>query len=319
MSDLPKQLGMSIRIFLASGEADGVWVVEKSNWTGKALVAPRSRFRDLRSRSDLTGPGIYLLIGPSESELQAHRFYIGETDDLPRRLDDHNRNKDFWNRAIVFTSKDEELNKAQIRYLEARLIGLADEANRAEMDNANVGLSSRLSEPDEAEAETFLAEMLLIYPVLGVHVFQKPGKVPVSRQSDEQPPASSRLYLRGKDTEAEGTETANGFVVYKGSRGPVEGVPSFNEYGTYASRLRTALCKKKILARDGDRLRLVKDYEFSSPSAAASVLLGRASNGRLDWKSADGRTLKDLQASDSSAHETATEATGTTEASQESP
>lgn len=93
MSDLPRRLGTSIRIFLASGEADGVWVAEKSNWTGKALMAPRTRFRDLRSRSDLTGPGIYLLIGPSESELQAHRFYIGETDDLPRRLDDHNRNK----------------------------------------------------------------------------------------------------------------------------------------------------------------------------------------------------------------------------------
>ena len=91
MSDLPRRLGTSIRIFLASGEADGVWVAEKSNWTGKALMAPRTRFRDLRSRSDLTGPGIYLLIGPSESELQAHRFYIGETDDLPRRLGHQSR------------------------------------------------------------------------------------------------------------------------------------------------------------------------------------------------------------------------------------
>lgn len=126
----PKPLGTSIRIFLADGGADGVWVVEKSNWTGKALMAPRTRFGDLRARSDLDGPGVYLLIGPTESGLLANRVYIGETDDLPGRLDSHNKNKEFWNRAIVFTSKDANLNKAHIRYLEARLIGLATVAKR---------------------------------------------------------------------------------------------------------------------------------------------------------------------------------------------
>ena len=115
----PKPLGTSIRIFLAAGEADGVWVVEKSNWTGKALMAPRTRYGDLRARPDLDGPGVYLLVGPTESGLLPSRVYIGETDDLPGRLDSHNKNKDFWNRAIVFTSKDANLNKAHIRFLEA--------------------------------------------------------------------------------------------------------------------------------------------------------------------------------------------------------
>lgn len=305
MSDPPRRLGTSIRIFLASGEADGVWVVEKSNWTGKALMAPRTRFRDLRSRSDLTGPGIYLLIGPSESELQAHRFYIGETDDLPRRLDDHNRKKDFWNRAIVFTSKDENLNKAHTRYLEARLIGLAGEANRAEMDNANVGSLPPLSEPDEAEAEAFLAEMLLIYPVLGVQVFQKPGGQAASRSderssSDEQSPASTRLYLTGQDTKAEGVVTASGMVVYAGALGRMTKVPSLHSRsGRTVNRLREEMRDKGLLVEEGGRLRLTKDYEFSAPSTAAGVLLGRTSNGRVEWKSADGTTLKDLQAAES--------------------
>ena len=300
MSDSPRRLGTSIRIFLASSEADGVWVVEKSNWTGKALVAPRSRFRDLRSRSDLTGPGIYLLIGPSESELQAHRLYIGETDDLPRRLDDHNRNKDFWNRAIVFTSKDEELNKAQIRYLEARLIGLADEANRAEMDNANVGLSSRLSEPDEAEAETFLAEMLLIYPVLGVHVFQKQttSRSDEPSSSDDQSPASTRLYLRRPNTKAEGEETANGFVVFADSLGQAEPLRSFANHEAYAKGVRKHLLDEGILILEDNHIRLTEDYEFNSPSAAATVMLGGSASPR-DWKSAEGKTLQDLRATES--------------------
>ncbi len=81
MTDLPNPLGTSIRIFLANGAADGVWVVEKSNWTGKALMAPRTRYKELRARPDLDGPGVYLLIGPTESGVPAYRVYIGETDD----------------------------------------------------------------------------------------------------------------------------------------------------------------------------------------------------------------------------------------------
>jgi len=137
MHATPAPLGTSIRIFLANGEADGVWVVEKSNWTGKALMAPRTRYKELRSRPDLDGPGVYLLIGPTESGVPATRVYIGETDDLPGRLDSHNKNKDFWNRVIVFTSKDANLNKAHIRHLEGRLIALAKAANRAEIENGN--------------------------------------------------------------------------------------------------------------------------------------------------------------------------------------
>ncbi len=283
-----KPLGTSIRIFLAGGGADGVWVVEKSNWTGKALMAPRTRYRDLRSRPDLDGPGVYLLVGPTESGLPPTRIYIGETDDLPGRLDSHNKNKDFWNRAIVFTSKDANLNKAHIRYLESRLIGLAKAAGRAELDNGTGGSSPPLSEPDTAEAEAFLAEMLLIYPVLNVQVFQK---------AEEQPSSSVRLHLTGKDTKAEGTETADGFVVHEGSLARVTEVQSIHAYG---SQLRAALLEKGLFVEDGKQLRLTADYVFTSPSTAAMVMLGRTSNGRMEWKTADGKTtLKELQTAQS--------------------
>ena len=283
---LPKPLGTSIRIFLADGGADGVWVVEKSNWTGKALMAPRTRYRDLRARTDLDGPGVYLLVGPTESGLPASRVYVGETDDLPGRLDSHNRNKDFWSRANVFTSKDANLNKAHIRHLEARLIGLAKAANRAELDNGNVGSAAPLSEADTAEAEAFLAEMLLIYPVLGVQAFQK---------AEEQPSSSVRLHLSGKDTKAEGTETAEGFVVYAGSLARAFEVPSMHACGT---QLRTTLIEKGLFVETGPHLRLTEDYVFASPSTAAMIMLGRTSNGRVEWKTADGRTLKELQTAD---------------------
>ena len=286
METTPSPLGTSIRIFLANGEADGVWVVEKSNWTGKALMAPRTRYKELRSRPDLDGPGVYLLIGPTESGVPATRVYIGETDDLPGRLDSHNKNKDFWNRVIVFTSKDANLNKAHIRHLEGRLIALAKAANRAEIENGNVGSMPPLSEPDTAETEAFLLEMLLIYPVLGVQVFQK---------ADEQPSRTVELHLVGKGTTARGTETPDGFVVFAGSLARADAVPSIHAYGT---QLRAALVDSGRLVPDGDHLRLTEDYVFSSPSTAAMVMLGRTSNGRLEWKTPDGVSLKTLQGSD---------------------
>lgn len=284
----PKQRGTSIRIFLADGQADGVWVVEKSNWTGKALMAPRTQYRNLRARPDLVGSGVYVLFGPAESGLLPSRVYIGEADDLPGRLDSHNKNKDFWNRAIIFTSKDENLNKAHIRYLEACLIGLAKKANRAEVDNSNVGSLPKLSEPDTAEVEAFLDEMLLIYPVLGVQVFQR---------AEEQPSSSVRLYLVGKDTNAEGTETTDGFVVYAELLARSEVVPSIHEYAT---QLRGALADRGLLVDNGKHLRLTEDYVFASPSTAAMVMLGRTANGRVEWKTAEGQTLKEFQTLDAS-------------------
>jgi hypothetical protein len=283
VTDLPGALGTSIRIFLANGGADGVWVVEKSNWTGKALMAPRTRYRELRLRPDLDGPGVYLLIGPTESGVPTHRVYIGETDDLPGRLDHHNRTKGFWNRAIVFTSKDANLNKAHIRHLEGRLIGLAQAASRAELDNGTVGSMPPLSELDTAEAEAFLAEMLLIYPVLGVQVFQKAA---------EQPSASTLLHLTGKGTKAHGTETPDGFVVHAGLLARHDTVPSIHAYGR---QLRDALVEKGRLVPNGAHLRLTEDYVFASPSTAAMVMLGRTANGRVEWKTAGGKSLKDLQ------------------------
>ena len=279
-----KALGTTIHIYLANGDADGVWIVEKSNWTGKALMATRRRFRELRARSDLEGSGVYVLVGPSDSDVWTTRIYVGETENLPSRLDSHNRDEDFWNRVIVFTSKDDNLNKADIRYLEARLIELAKRAERAELANSQKKLTHRpLSERDRAEAEGFLTEMLLIYPVLGVRVFVR---------ADEEPSGVDRLRLVGKDTKAEGRETADGFLVFSGSLARATEVPSIHAAGTH---LRQVLLEKGIMVAKDNHLQLTRDFVFASPSTAAMVMLGRTANGRTEWKNSDGRTLKDVQ------------------------
>jgi hypothetical protein len=282
-ASVPGLLGTSIRLFLADGTPDGLWVVEKSNWTGLALMAPRSRYPALRLRPEMMGPGVYVLVGP-EGGAKSIRIYVGETDVLKDRLDAHQKNKDFWTKAVVFTSKDANLNKAHVRYLEARLLAIAAEANRAELDNGSATTLPGLSEADRADMESFLADMLTIYPVLGISAFERAAEA-------TQAAASERLYLTGKAT-AEGQEASDGFVVFKNALARSDSVPSIH---AYIIALRESLTAAGVLVVDGEHLRLTQDYLFSSPSNAAMVLLGRTANGRIEWKTKAGVTLKELQ------------------------
>jgi hypothetical protein len=281
MTSTPRR-GFSLRIFLADGTPDGLRIVEKSNWIGRAVVCPRSQFREVKGRPEFSKTGVYVLRGPSE-EGDLPTVYIGEGDPALPRLERHFSTKDFWTALILFTSKDENLNKAHVQYLEARLAGLARDVKRCVLDNSNVPQLPSLSEADTAEMEGFLEEMLLIYPVLGLNVFERPQ----ARQPPER-----KLYLRGRGITAEGFEDAEGFVVLAGSEVAKDMVPSAHRY---LVTLRQGLIERGIIAADGDGLRLTQDYSFDSPSTAAGVILGRSSNGRVEWKDAEGLTLKEIQ------------------------
>lgn len=162
----------SIRIFLAEGEPDGLRLVEMSNWTGLLLVSSRASLSTLRAREEVQGPGVYLLMGAAvDGDRPA--LYVGEADDVARRLADHVRkDEDFWSRVVVVTTKYTNFNKASARWLEARLIGLASKAARVDLKNGNAGSPVRLSEADAADMDAFLADVLMVLPVLGVSAFQ---------------------------------------------------------------------------------------------------------------------------------------------------
>lgn len=273
----------SVRIFLPSGEPEGLRIVEKSNWTGQGLVFPRSIFSDVRERPELQRTGVYVLWGPGESS-QLLRVYVGEGDGVLSRLDQHARSKDFWTHAAVFTSKDQNLNKAHVQYIEARMVSLANEAKRCELDNANVPRLPALSEADAADAEGFLADVLLCLPVVGLNLFEK-AKVVAEEGQD--------LLLRAKGIEARGIDSPEGFVVRAGSTAVKADVPSIQ---AYLADLRLALVAQGVLTNAGEVFRLEQDYTFASPSTAAGVLLGRSANGRAEWKDAKGRSLKEIQA-----------------------
>ena len=274
--------GFSIRIFLPDGSPDGLKIVEKSNWTGKGVVCPRALFGDAKKRAEFQKTGVYLLLGPS-TESGLPQAYIGEGDPLRPRLEQHAAKKDFWTTAILFLSKDENLNKAHVQYLESRLLLLARDAKRCELENGNEPQLPSLSESDVAEVEGFLDEMLLCFPVLGVSIFERPVK-PTA--------VVVTLFLDGRGIKARGYESAQGFVVLAGSEAAGQEAAHFQ--GSLRE-LRTNLAKSGILEMRGDNHVLTQDYLFSSPSTASSVMFGRNDNGRLSWRTKDGRALKELQ------------------------
>lgn len=273
-----------ITILVASGDPDGVRVVEKSNWSGRGLVFARTDLSAAAGR-DMSSPGVYVLIGDDPSGAFEGTAYVGEGEDIAKRLAIHQRDdgKDFWTTTVVFTSKDTALNKAHIRYLESRLIGLAHEARRVRVANATRPSVPPMSAADLAEAEGFLAEMLAIFPVLGVSAFDKP----VARQV-----GSVRYFLSGPDALGEGEDRSDGFLVFAGATARVDETNSLSDP---FRRMRARLVSTGVLSRDGDVLRLTEDYLFKSPSTAAMALLSRNANGRTEWKDSSGISLKEHQ------------------------
>ena len=109
-----------IRMLVLDGDPDGVRMLDRSNWTGKAVVFPRSLIQRVRALPEYKKPGVYLLSGsPGEDGTTA--LYIGEGDPVASRIDQHNTNKDFWTWAVFFTSSDATLNKVHIQYLKRSL------------------------------------------------------------------------------------------------------------------------------------------------------------------------------------------------------
>lgn len=282
ISNRERPRAFSVRLFLPGGDPDGVKTVEKSNWTGSGLVIPRSLFAETRSRPELGRTGVYILVGPDENS-QLPRVYVGEGDPIGPRLDQHAKNKDFWTQTVAFTSKDQNLNKAHIQFLEYRLIDLGKTAKRCILDNANTPQPPSLSEADTAEAEGFLADVLLCLPVLGYGFFEA---APAPTQT------TLEFTLKAKGIMGRGYEAATGFVVRAGSQAVKSEAKSIH---VYLSAMRHSLAEQGVFVDRNQYYEMTQDYTFNSPSTAAGVLLGRSANGRTEWKTDNGHTLKSIQ------------------------
>lgn len=276
-----------ITLFLMDGNPEGRISCELSNWNGKAYRIPRLSIRECTDRPELDSPGVYILFGRSDIADKEGLAYIGEADGIRKRLLQHVSQKDFWNDAIVFISKDANLNKAHIKFIENSLYEAALKVGRYKLENSSIPTRSTISEPDTAEMEEFIAHIKLLIGTLGYKIFEPLISEPKAASK------SKVLHLRGtRGADARGMSTPDGFAVIKGSLLANITTKSFIE--NYV-RIREKLITDKIIVQDGQVLRFTKDFLFSSPSTAASIVMGRSANGLTEWKTEDGRTLKDLE------------------------
>jgi hypothetical protein len=282
--------GKTIRLFLIDGEPNGRMSCELSNWSGKAYKIPRIKVKDCSDRDDLASTGVYLLFGKDDEGKE--QVYIGEAESILKRLNQQLTSKDFWNETIVFISKDENLNKAHIKYLESRLHEIASAANRYKVDNSIMPTQSLISESDRAEMEEFIEYVKILVNTLGHKVFDEKREF---KPKQKQAPFFIKA-ARGAD--GQGEPTSDGFVVFKGSKAAATIVnsmtPSFIAY-------RQKLIDDGVIVNKGDYLEFSDDYIFSSPSTAALIVMGRNANGLTEWKSKDGKTLRDFETNEKTA------------------
>lgn len=283
-----KNFGKTIKIFLVDGEPNGRMTCELSNWTGKALKIPRKKIKESSDRPELENTGIYILFGKSDKSENKELAYIGEAEGIYKRLNQHLSAKDFWNEALVFVSKDENLNKAHIKYLESRLHEIAIKVNRYDLENGNIPPRSTISESDQAEMEEFLENIRLLVNALGYKIFEELRKV----QTFEEEVKNTFYINSARGANATGQMTNEGFVVLKDSE---IATSLTNSFPHNLNQLRQSLIDERIIVQVDNRFLFREDYLFSSPSAAAGIVTGRSSNGLTEWKLNDGRALKSVE------------------------
>ena len=157
----------TLQMLVPEGNPNGMKIIELPGWSGRCFILPRQSLRELKDRSEINQPGLYLLFGVDEVSLD-DLVYIGESENFYSRIANHDSNKDFWNLAVIFTGG---LNRAFVKYLEYRATTLAHEASRMVVQNKVQPQENTLSEFEKVTAEQYFENVQFILGAIGYQVF----------------------------------------------------------------------------------------------------------------------------------------------------
>ena len=267
-------MGKTVTTYLIDGDPKGTQYAFISNKICQMFVVPRSNLSYLNTQEKLQKPAFYILLG--EDEATKPQAYIGETENFRERVKDHDNKKSFWQKALIFVSKDADMTKADVQYLEHKAIAEAKKANTFVLSaNKQTPKAPNLPEYRQDSMDEFFEAAKFLASFIGCNIFEI-----------SQPKATENLfYIKRRGCEAKGFYSSNGFTVQKGSVIAKTVVPSFGWKDKRNEML------QEYTVAEGEHLVLTSDKTFSSPSTAAMFVLGRPSNGWMDWKDNDGNTL----------------------------
>jgi len=294
-------IGKTIRIYLDDGSVSGIRHAEIVNWTGQAVSSPRTQIKSLSVWEESKKPGVYFLFGVDEdSALDA--VYVGEAENVFDRLQNHIANKDFWNEVVFFTSKDENLTKSHVKYLESRLVQIAKISGRYVVLNGNEPQLPVLPRGDRDAMEEFISNLRILLGTVGYKVLEPLAKeisnvaAPevVIEELDSSESISLELLLKVKGINAKSYLTNEGIVVLTSSQASKTVKESLS--GGY-KKLREQLIENGVLTETDSGYVFTKNQLFKSPSQAAAIIVGYAINGRHHWRTQDGSSLKNIEES----------------------
>ena len=272
-----------IQMCIFDGNPNGRIMCDLSNWNGKVYKVSRNELLEFSKRDDSDNTGVYFLLGKDENNIDT--IYIGEAEKMLYRLKQHLKDSEYWSDCIIVISKDNLLNKAHVKYLENKFFSLAKESGRANVINSNTPTCSSISECDEAMLQEFISNTKLLVNVLGYKIFDSVEESSVKQQNNQL-----YFYIKAaRGADAKGVVVADGFAVLKGSKIASTTVPSM---ASSLLQLRNSLTEKGIVDVN---CQFVRDHVFSSPSLAAAVVMGRNANGRTEWKTDSGKSLKKIE------------------------
>jgi len=268
----------TIQIFLPDGHPRGVRIAEITSRTVQVIQVPRTQLEVALARPEISSVGVYFLLS---GESEQSQVYVGEAEDCGYRLRQHHKQKEFWSTALVVVSRTRDFTKSHVKYLEWFCHQAIERAGRFSLENSSIPTKSHVSEAMEADLADHFDTMTSLVGTLGFPLFEP---IPAAQ-------GAARLVCRGKDAEASGSYTSEGLVVHAGSTANRMEVPSA---GSWVIGLRDRLKASGVLIDAGNVYRFAKDHVFDSPSAASAAVLARRSNGWIEWKYPDGRTLDEV-------------------------
>lgn len=260
----------TIQIFLPLGDPRSIRIAEITTRIVQVIEVPRPQLDVFLAMPESDQVAVYFLFGHSDDGA-APRIYIGQTGDLRKRLASHNKDKDFWQRALVLISRTSSLTQTHGLFLEWQCIQAARQAGRYATENGNAGIKPHTPAPLEADCMEIFDTGRTLLATLGHPLFEPVANVP-------GPAGEAELfYCRRAGTDARGEYTAEGFVVLKGSKGRLQIAKAFENH-SFARRRAELIAQGKIVI-ENDVTVFTDDVLFASPSGASAVVSAAASNG----------------------------------------
>lgn len=291
--------GRSLELYFIDGKPDGMLTAEVFNWTGHVLMTPRTQITKALSREEAKRTGIYVLFGERDD---GPLVYIGEAEEIGRRLRNHVDRKEWWTSAVLVTAAGNKLNKAHVKYLEARLVEIAKEVGNMPLENGNTPVPASLSEANRSNMETFLKTLLMVLPKVlpapQIDMFLDKRRASKGSTETSTLPVSPtfELVTRKRDIQATAVLEDGEFIVQQGSCARAEWGSSTHWHACYRE-LHEELVATGVLKLEGDHRVFETNYAFSSVTAAGSVVNGRATSGPKAWKvKGTDKTYKDWEA-----------------------